>query len=117
MDFTEEQIHRYARHIILPEMGGVGQEKLLGSSVLVIGAGGLGSPVILYLAAAGVGTIGVVDDDDVELSNLQRQIIHTTSSIGTAKVDSAARAVAEVNPDVRLVPIRHRLDKHLLETK
>lgn len=111
MDFTEEQIHRYARHIILPEVGGIGQEKLLGSSALVIGAGGLGSPVILYLAAAGVGTIGVVDDDDVELSNLQRQIIHTTSSIGRPKVDSVARAVAEVNPDVRLVPIRHRLDK------
>ncbi|OAN43009.1 adenylyltransferase [Paramagnetospirillum marisnigri] len=111
MDFTEEQIHRYARHIILPEVGGIGQEKLLNSSALVIGAGGLGSPVILYLAAAGVGTIGVVDDDDVELSNLQRQIIHATSRIGMAKVESAARSVADINPDVKLVPIRQRLDK------
>ncbi|CAA7615349.1 putative adenylyltransferase HVO_0558 [Candidatus Terasakiella magnetica] len=111
MDFTEEQIHRYARHIILPEVGGIGQEKLLGASALVIGAGGLGSPVILYLAAAGIGTIGVVDDDTVELSNLQRQIIHATSDIGRAKVDSAARTVADINPDVRLVPIRARLDK------
>jgi adenylyltransferase/sulfurtransferase len=111
MDFTEEQIHRYARHIILPEVGGIGQEKLLGSRVLVIGAGGLGSPVILYLAAAGVGTIGVIDDDDVELSNLQRQIIHTTARLGTPKVESAAQAVAAINPDVRIVPIRQRLDK------
>lgn len=111
MDFTEEQIHRYARHIILPEVGGVGQAKLLNSSALVIGAGGLGSPVILYLAAAGVGTIGVIDDDEVELSNLQRQIIHRTSGVGRAKVDSAAAAVAEINPDVKVVPIRQRLDK------
>ena len=111
MDFTEEQIHRYARHIILPEVGGIGQAKLLGSSALVIGAGGLGSPVILYLAAAGVGTIGVIDDDDVELSNLQRQIIHRTSNVGSAKVASAAQAVADINPDVRVVPIRARLDK------
>ncbi len=111
MDFTEEQIHRYARHIILPEVGGIGQARLLGSSALVIGAGGLGSPVILYLAAAGVGTIGVIDDDDVELSNLQRQIIHRTSGVGTPKVASAASAVADINPDVRVVPIRARLDR------
>lgn len=111
MDFTEEQIHRYARHIILPEVGGIGQEKLLESKVLVVGAGGLGSPVILYLAAAGVGTIGVVDDDDVELSNLQRQIIHTTERLGTPKAESAALAVRAINPDVRVVPIRARLDK------
>ncbi|CUW38238.1 molybdopterin synthase sulfurylase [Magnetospirillum sp. XM-1] len=111
MDFTEEQIHRYARHIILPEVGGVGQARLLNSSALVIGAGGLGSPVILYLAAAGVGTIGVIDDDEVELSNLQRQIIHRTSGVGRAKVDSAAAAVADINPDVKVVPIRQRLDK------
>ncbi len=110
MDFTEDQIRRYARHIILPEVGGVGQSRLLDSRVLVVGAGGLGSPVILYLAAAGVGTIAVVDDDAVELSNLQRQVIHATSRIGLAKVDSAARAVAEINPDIRLVPIRARLD-------
>ncbi len=111
MDFTEDQIHRYARHIILPEVGGVGQARLLDSSALVVGAGGLGSPLILYLAAAGVGTIAVVDDDVVELSNLQRQVIHTTPRLGLAKVDSAARAVAEINPDVRLVPIRARLDR------
>jgi len=111
MDFSEDQIRRYARHIILPEMGGTGQAKLLGAKVLVVGAGGLGSPVILYLAAAGVGTIGVVDDDVVDLSNLQRQVLHTTASLGIAKVDSAADAVAAINPDVRVVPIRTRLDK------
>jgi adenylyltransferase/sulfurtransferase len=109
MEFTEEQIHRYARHILLPEVGGVGQARLLGSRVLVIGAGGLGSPVILYLAAAGVGTIGVIDDDVVELSNLQRQILHATDRLGQSKVDSAAAAVAAINPDVRLVPHRERL--------
>jgi len=89
--FTEEQIKRYARHIILPEVGGKGQEKLLNSKVLVIGAGGLGSPAILYLAAAGVGTIGIVDFDVVDLSNLQRQIIHNTERVGTPKVESARR--------------------------
>lgn len=111
MDFTEEQIHRYARHIILPEVGGIGQEALLKASVLVIGAGGLGSPVMLYLAAAGIGTIGVIDDDVVELSNLQRQIVHGTSRVGMAKVESAARTLAEINPDVRVVPIKARLTK------
>lgn len=111
MTFTEDQIRRYARHIILPEMGGTGQAKLLDSRVLVVGAGGLGSPVILYLAAAGVGTIGVVDDDEVDLSNLQRQVLHTTDRVGVSKVESAASAVAAINPDVKLVPIRARLDK------
>lgn len=111
MDFTEDQIRRYARHIILPEMGGTGQATLLRSRVLVVGAGGLGSPVIQYLAAAGVGTIGVVDDDVVDLSNLQRQVLHTTARVGVAKVDSAAQAVAALNPDVTLVPIRARLNK------
>jgi len=111
MNFTEDQIRRYARHIILPEMGGTGQAKLLDSKVLVVGAGGLGSPVLLYLAAAGVGTIGVVDDDEVDLSNLQRQVLHTTDRVGISKVDSAAQAVAAINPDVKLVPIRARLDK------
>ena len=111
MDFTEEQIRRYARHIILPEMGGTGQARLLRSKVLVVGAGGLGSPLILYLAAAGIGTIGVVDDDVVDLSNLQRQVLHGIGDLGTAKVDSAVRAVAAVNPDVHVVPIRTRLDR------
>lgn len=111
MDFSEEQIRRYARHIILPEVGGVGQARLLQSKVLVIGAGGLGSPVVLYLAAAGVGTIGVIDDDEVDLSNLQRQVLHATSRIGMAKVESAQAAAAEINPDVRIVPHRLRLEK------
>ncbi len=111
MDFSEDQIRRYARHIILPEVGGTGQEHLLAAKVLVVGAGGLGSPLLLYLAAAGVGTIGVIDDDDVDLTNLQRQIMHTTASIGSAKVDSARAAVAAINPDVRVVPHRLRLDK------
>ena len=111
MDFTEDQIQRYARHIILPEIGGIGQARLLDARVLVVGAGGLGSPAILYLAAAGVGTIGVVDDDTVDLSNLQRQVLHATERVGRAKVDSAAQAVATLNPDVRVVPIRARLDK------
>ncbi len=100
MDFTEDQIQRYARHIILPEIGGTGQARLLGSRVLVVGAGGLGAPVLLYLAAAGVGTIGIIDDDAVDLSNLQRQVIHDTATIGVPKVDSAAARIAAVNPDV-----------------
>lgn len=110
MDFTEDQIRRYARHILLPEVGGTGQARLLGSRVLVVGAGGLGSPLVLYLAAAGVGTIGLVDDDTVDLSNLQRQIAHTTARLGMAKVDSAAEAVAQINPDVRIIRHRTRLD-------
>jgi adenylyltransferase/sulfurtransferase len=109
-DFTESQIHRYARHILLPEVGGIGQAKLLMAKVLVIGAGGLGSPLILYLAAAGVGTIGVVDDDDVELSNLQRQILHATSRVGRPKAVSAQNAVEMINPDVKVVPHQLRID-------
>ena len=109
MDFSEEQIRRYARHILLKEVGGVGQEKLLESKVLVIGAGGLGSPLILYLAAAGVGTIGIIDDDVVDLSNLQRQIAHTTDRIGASKVDSAITAVAAINPDVKVIAHKQRL--------
>lgn len=109
MDFTDEQIHRYARHILLQEVGGVGQEKLLNAKVLVVGAGGLGSPVILYLAAAGVGTIGVIDDDAVDLSNLQRQIAHTTDRIGAPKTASARDAVAAINPDVKIIEHQTRL--------
>jgi thiazole biosynthesis adenylyltransferase ThiF len=109
--FTEEQIKRYARHIILPEVGGKGQEKLLNSKVLVIGAGGLGSPAILYLAAAGVGTIGIVDFDVVDFSNLQRQIIHNTERVGTPKVESAKRTVEMLNPDVKVITYNTRISK------
>ena len=109
MDFTDEQLHRYARHIVLPEVGGIGQSKLLESKVLVIGAGGLGAPLLLYLAAAGVGTIGVADDDVVDLSNLQRQVIHATDRIGAPKVESARQAVADVNPGVTLMPHAERV--------
>ena len=110
MDFSDDQIRRYARHIILPEVGGAGQARLLGAKVLVIGAGGLGSPLILYLAAAGVGCIGIVDDDSVDLTNLQRQVIHDTGSVGRYKVDSAAATVARINPEVRITAHRLRLD-------
>ncbi len=103
LDFTEEQIKRYARHIILPEVGGVGQKKLLSSRVLVVGAGGLGSPAAYYLAAAGVGTIGIVDFDTVELSNLQRQILHSTSRLGMSKVESAKKTIEDLNPDVKVI--------------
>ncbi|MGE4063809.1 MAG: ThiF family adenylyltransferase [Rhodospirillaceae bacterium] len=109
MDFSEAQIHRYARHILLREVGGVGQEKLLKSRVLLVGAGGLGSPLLLYLAAAGVGTIGIIDDDVVDLSNLQRQIAHTTDRIGTAKVRSAGLAAAAINPEVKVREYKGRL--------
>ena len=102
MEFSDKQLERYARHIILPELGGKGQEKLLGSSVLVVGAGGLGSPLLLYLAAAGVGRIGIVDDDAVDLSNLQRQVIHTTDRIGDAKVESARGMMLGINPEVKV---------------
>jgi molybdopterin/thiamine biosynthesis adenylyltransferase len=103
MEFTDDQLHRYARHIVLPEVGGVGQAKLLDASVLVVGAGGLGAPLLMYLAAAGIGVIGVVDDDVVDLSNLQRQVIHHTGAIGRAKVDSARDAVAGINPEIELI--------------
>ncbi|MBZ9939303.1 molybdopterin-synthase adenylyltransferase MoeB [Mesorhizobium sp. BR1-1-16] len=100
MSFTPDEIERYARHLVLAEVGGPGQQRLKAARVLVIGAGGLGSPVIQYLAAAGIGTIGVVDDDIVSLSNLQRQVLHDGASIGTAKVASAALSVARLNPHV-----------------
>ena len=102
MALSDEQLERYARHIVLREVGGAGQARLLASRVLVIGAGGLGSPVLLYLAAAGVGTIGLVDFDAVSLSNLQRQIAHESRSVGEAKTASAARTVQALNPDVRI---------------
>jgi adenylyltransferase/sulfurtransferase len=109
LELTDPQIERYARHLVLPEVGEEGQARLLSSRVLVIGAGGLGSPVLLYLAAAGVGTLGVVDDDTVDLSNLQRQIVHDTSNIGLDKVESAKARLAEVNPEVRVVAHKQRL--------
>lgn len=103
MDFTDEQIDRYARHLVLPEIGEDGQARLAQSRVLVVGAGGLGSPLLLYLAAAGVGTLGVVDDDAVDLSNLQRQVLHDTGAIGLEKVESAKARLAGVNPEVTVV--------------
>ncbi|HZH25802.1 MAG TPA: ThiF family adenylyltransferase, partial [Azospirillaceae bacterium] len=109
MEFREDQIQRYARHIILPEVGGEGQARLLGSKVLVVGAGGLGAPLLLYLAAAGVGTLGIVDADTVDLTNLQRQVIHDGASVGRPKVDSAADRIAAINPDVQVVRHAQRL--------
>ena len=110
MDFSVDQLRRYARHITLPEVGSIGQEKLIAAKVLVVGAGGLGSPLLLYLAAAGIGTLGVADHDDVDLTNLQRQVIHGTSRIGMAKVESAKQTIADINPEVKLVPHRVKLD-------
>ncbi|QRI63203.1 molybdopterin-synthase adenylyltransferase MoeB [Shinella sp. PSBB067] len=104
-----EEIDRYRRHIVLAEIGGAGQQKLKAANVLVVGAGGLGAPVIQYLAAAGIGHIGVLDDDTVSLSNLQRQVIHDTAGIGTAKIASAEAAVARLNPHVAFTGIAERL--------
>jgi len=109
MPITDKELERYARHVILEEVGEEGQERLLRSKVLVIGAGGLGAPVLLYLAAAGVGTLGIVDDDEVELSNLQRQIVHASDRVGSAKVTSAARTLGALNPEVRVKAERTRL--------
>ncbi len=102
MSLTEQQIERYSRHIILEQVGGVGQEKLLSSKVLIIGAGGLGAPAALYLAAAGVGTIGIVDGDKVDLSNLQRQIIHHTADVGVDKIKSAEAKMLALNPEMKV---------------
>ena len=106
----KDELERYARHIVLREVGGPGQAKLKAARVLVIGAGGLGAPVLLYLAAAGVGTLGIVDDDTVSLSNLQRQVIHATPDIGLRKVDSAEAAIARLNPHVAVETHMTRLD-------
>jgi sulfur-carrier protein adenylyltransferase/sulfurtransferase len=108
--FTPEQRQRYSRHFLLPEIGIEGQQKLLDAKVLLLGAGGLGSPTALYLAAAGVGTIGIVDDDEVDVSNLQRQVIHTTDRVGMPKVDSAELSMNAINPDVTVVKHATRLD-------
>jgi adenylyltransferase/sulfurtransferase len=110
LDFTEDEIRRYSRHILLNEVGGTGQAQLKAARVLVVGAGGLGSPLVLYLAAAGVGMIGVVDHDVVELSNLQRQVAHTTARLGMNKAKSAAAAAQAINPLPRVEPYPVRLD-------
>lgn len=107
--FSAEEIERYARHIVLHGVGGPGQQKLKAARVLVVGAGGLGSPLIQYLAAAGIGEIGIVDDDEVSLSNLQRQVLYGTPDIGRAKVESASAAIAKLNPHVKVTALRTRL--------
>ena len=104
--FNEEQIRRYSRHIILPEVGGKGQRKLLNSSILLVGAGGLGSPAALYLAAAGIGRLGIIDGDVVDMSNLQRQILHHVDDVGRPKVQSAVKSIAQINPDVKVEPFQ-----------
>jgi molybdopterin/thiamine biosynthesis adenylyltransferase len=106
---TAEQRERYSRHLLLPEVGLEGQQKLLDAKVLLLGAGGLGSPAALYLAAAGVGTLGIVDSDEVDLSNLQRQVIHSSERIGVSKVDSAEQTISALNPDVKVVKHKMRL--------
>jgi len=108
--FSPDEIERYKRHLVLREVGGQGQQKLKAAKVLVIGAGGLGAPLIMYLAAAGVGTIGIVDDDTVALSNLQRQIVHDTANVGIPKVTSAEAAIARINPHVKVDLHAFRID-------
>ena len=112
---NDEQLLRYSRHILLPEIGVEGQEKFLAATALVIGAGGLGSPAAMYLAAAGVGTIVLADGDAVDLTNLQRQILHSTQSIGKPKVESGRNALARINPEVRVAPVQSRLEGEELD--
>ncbi len=112
---NDHQLLRYSRHILLPEIGVEGQEKFLASSALIIGAGGLGSPVALYLAAAGLGTITLADGDAVDLTNLQRQILHTTGSIGKPKAASGREALAKINPEVKVAPLQRRLEGEELD--
>jgi molybdopterin-synthase adenylyltransferase len=109
MALSDEELERYARHLVLREIGGVGQAKIRAARVLIVGAGGLGSPLALYLAAAGVGTLGIVDDDRVSLSNLQRQILFQTRDVGLAKTEAAARTLAALNPEVKVEPYTVRL--------
>lgn len=116
MQLTDEQLDRYARHIVLKDIGGVGQKKLLAAHILIIGAGGIGCPAIQYLTAAGVGTLTIVDDDIVSLSNLQRQILFTANDIGKPKVEAAKNAAQKINPDTRIIMIKERLTaQHFLE--
>jgi adenylyltransferase/sulfurtransferase len=110
MALTPQEIERYKRHLVLREVGGQGQQKIKAAKVLVIGAGGLGSPVLMYLAAAGVGTLGIIDDDRVSLDNLQRQIVHDTGHVGTPKVDSAREAIGRLNPHVAVETYDQRID-------
>ncbi|HIF03527.1 MAG TPA: molybdopterin-synthase adenylyltransferase MoeB [Nitrospinaceae bacterium] len=110
IEFTDEQIERYSRHIILPEVGGSGQQKMLEARVLLLGAGGLGSPAAYYLAAAGIGNLGIVDFDQVDLSNLQRQIIHSTERIGMLKTESAKKTINALNPDVKVTLYNEKMD-------
>lgn len=112
MDFTEDQITRYSRHILLPEVGGKGQMKIAKAKILLVGAGGLGSPAGLYLAAAGIGTIGIIDADVVDLSNLQRQVIHHTPDLGRPKIISAQEKIQALNPDVKVMTYQERLLAH-----
>jgi adenylyltransferase/sulfurtransferase len=111
VDFTDEQVLRYSRHIILPEVGGKGQAKISNAKVFIVGAGGLGCPVGYYLTAAGVGTIGIVDNDTVELSNLQRQIAHSVDTLGMPKVESAKKTFKALNPDVNIIAFHKRISK------
>lgn len=116
MEFTEEQLVRYSRHIILPEVGGKGQKKISQAKILIVGAGGLGCPVGYYLTAAGVGTLALVDNDNVELSNLQRQIAHSVKTLGVNKAESAKRTFEALNPDVNVIAITQRIDsKNILD--
>ena len=114
---NDEQLLRYSRHVLLEEIGIEGQQRLSNAHALVIGAGGLGSPVALYLASGGVGTLTLVDDDDVDLTNLQRQVVHDTPSVGTPKAQSAARRLAALNPEVTVHPLVQRADEALLEQR
>ena len=114
-ELDEAQRERYSRHVLIPEVGVAGQRRLLDASVLVVGAGGLGSPALLYLAAAGVGRLGIVDDDDVDASNLQRQVLHSTAALGEPKTESAERRLRELNPDVEPVTYRERLSSETID--
>jgi adenylyltransferase/sulfurtransferase len=110
MSLSADELERYARHIVMREVGGPGQQRLKSARVLVIGAGGIGSPALLYLAACGVGTLGIADDDTVSLSNLQRQVIHDTAEIGKHKVESASAAISRLNPHVKIEATPMRVD-------